>query len=110
MGTWINFTNITCFLFLIYLITTIKSFYDIFYPRDCKNQFEASNCLHSIPNWQNEFIVILLNYVYLFFTLIFFSLISKLSLCITTLKQKPKLKSQCDQYFVFPNLNESFSK
>jgi hypothetical protein len=57
MGKWLSFTNITLALFVIYLTTTIKSFYEMFYPDECAAEPKRSSCLYSIPNWQREFSV-----------------------------------------------------
>lgn len=80
MGKWLSFTNITLALFVIYLTTTIKSFYEMFYPDECAAEPKRSSCLYSIPNWQREFSVkikISTFQFYFIFKLIMFFFISK---------------------------------
>ena len=54
----LNFTNCTLFVFFVHISFTGKSFYDIFFPADCKYlNTKSSDCIYSIPNWQQEFTV-----------------------------------------------------
>ena len=57
---FLNFTNCTLFAFSMYICFTGKGFYDIFFPPTCQSTgAKSSDCIYSIPKWQNEFTVII---------------------------------------------------
>ena len=47
-----TFTNITCFVFFVYLAIVSKNFYDIFFPDKCDETDKNAKCIQPIPNWE----------------------------------------------------------
>ena len=54
-----TFTNITCFVFFIYLALVGKNFYDIFFPTVCDESDKNARCIKQVYKWESNYKVLI---------------------------------------------------